>query len=250
MQATWVPFMMLALIFLLPRYCSSIQVQTAGISDVQTYFSKTNLTKSFWWIFESEFRLKNSIWKVEEVEISYTNPVLPQNSPDPGALALPDGSGSFLLVSLYSRSVILRLCIGDNVQFCTQVGRRPCSTTVFFHWPGLYPCSDRDEKLCSGELDSQGPRVSIWGLARLGRWKYVGTRDPLCQWHFCHLLHRWVLCNKKESIYFVSRRQCVAVGNPQSPRWCCHLPLGVAVGTLHWSFRHLRRWSNYELTSC
>ena len=102
MQATRVPFMMLALIFLLPRYCSSIQVQTAGISDVQTYFSKTNLTKSFWWIFESEFRLKNSIWKVEEVEISYTNPVLPRNSPDPGALALPDGSGSFLLVSLYS----------------------------------------------------------------------------------------------------------------------------------------------------
>ena len=28
-----------------------------------------------------------------DISLTYTNPVLPQNSPDPGALALPDGSG-------------------------------------------------------------------------------------------------------------------------------------------------------------
>jgi len=57
-----VTFMMLALIFLLPL-CSSIQVEEAEIS----------------------------LW--------YRNPVLPRNSPDPGALALPDGSGYALVTT-------------------------------------------------------------------------------------------------------------------------------------------------------
>ena len=42
----------------------------------------------------------------------YRNPVLPRNSPDPGALALPDGSGgaglrSYFLVLLWCEAITL-----------------------------------------------------------------------------------------------------------------------------------------------
>ena len=77
--------------------------------------------------------------------MSYTNPVLPKNSPDPGALALPDGSGDAKLpvgsslniveqnMGLIVTIVIPRLRIGYNVQFRKKVRRRPRLSSLFLH---------------------------------------------------------------------------------------------------------------------
>ena len=136
---------------------------------------------------------------------------------------------------------ILRLCIGYDVQFCPQFRRRPCSTPVFFHWPGMnVPELKSVRSLSSGELDSQGPRVSCWDLARLGCWEYVGTRDSLCQWHFSRLLHRWVQCaiDKKVSLFsggsvFLSLVHRVHVGVARSLSGSPWGPYTDPLGILH-----------------
>ena len=195
------------------------------------------MTWNWTWILgcvpQNHFWIRSNVWnwvlyKVEgEYELgtseSYTNPVLDRNSPDPGVLALPDGSGTLKegIVFLDLRSVMPN-CIQLLSQLTypkNDVLLRPdksISTPQAMPWsllptlrtnqmailhyhyifpPTWYPqIHHQQAKLKSnpGQLDSEGPRVSNRGLAIVGRGEYVGAGDPFCQWHFCRLLHRLV----------------------------------------------------------
>ena len=103
-------FMMLGLIFLLLPFCSSIQVQTAlGYQwrpNLLFKIQQQNILEKY---LRVNWDLNSKVEEVGDVSLTYTNPVLPHNSPDPGALALPDGSGEIgriKLVPFFPNSVL------------------------------------------------------------------------------------------------------------------------------------------------
>ena len=201
---------------------------------------------------------------------SYTNPVLDRNSPDPGVLALPDGSGTLKEVSIVL--LHLRSLMPNFMQYLPQltypknaVLLRPDKTIstpqampwsllptlrtnqmaiLHYHYifpPTWYPLIQHQQaKLKSnpGQLDSEGPCVSNRGMAIVGRGEYVGAGDPFCQWHFCRLLYRLVQRQPDKGImseYIMSghRGKRATMDGPQSSRWSCGFNLRITLGTLH-----------------
>ena len=84
-----------------------------------------------------------------------------------------------------------------------------------------------------GQLDSEGPCVSIRGMAILGRGEHVGAGDPFCKWHFCRLLYRLVQTMTRSIIMCDHRGKRVTMDGPQSSRWSCGFNLWITLGTLH-----------------
>ena len=101
-----------------------------------------------------------------DISLTYTNPVLPQNSPDPGALALPDGSGE-KRVWLYSQ-LSSGYALVTTSNFAHKSEGDPALPLYFstdlVGTPSSY-LQDLLYEIVAGELDSQGPCVSSRRLA-------------------------------------------------------------------------------------